>query len=234
MTQVRCLILAGGLGTRIRSALGDLPKCLAPVGSTSFITLLVAHLRRQGFPDIVLSLGHGSDQVARYVKVHDDLKEITLCREPLPLGTGGAILFAMDELGLEEAIVVNGDTLLDASADALWSELRQDLCEHIRLLGVEVPNVARFGALRFDAEGRLTGFQEKGVEGKGYINAGYYRVNRHVFGDRKPGEVFSFENEILTSAAREGSVRVVTVSGRFTDIGVPEDYLAFCAQHATV
>lgn len=234
MTPVRCLILAGGLGTRIRSALGDLPKCLAPVGSTAFISLLVTHLRRQGFLDIVLLLGHGADQVARYVTEDDDLQEITLCREPLPLGTGGAILFAMDELGLEEAIVVNGDTYLDAPAEALWSALRPDLCEHIRMLGAEVPNVARFGALKFDSEGRLTGFQEKGVAGSGHINAGYYRVDRQVFGDRKPGEVFSFENEILTPAALEGSVRVVTVSGRFTDIGVPEDYWAFCTQYAPV
>lgn len=231
MSAARCLILAGGLGTRIRSVLGDVPKCLAPVGSTAFLSLLVANLRRQGFSDIALSLGHGANQVARYVASHDDLREVALCQEPLPLGTGGAILFAMDALGLKEAVVVNGDTFLDAPAQALWPALRPDQGERIRMLGAEVPDTARFGALRFDPDGRLTGFQEKGLTGPGHINAGYYRVGRQAFGDRMPGDVFSFETEILTSAAAAGAVRVVAVGGRFTDIGVPDDYRAFCEQH---
>lgn len=232
MTAVRCLILAGGLGTRIRCVLGDVPKCLAPVGSTAFLSLLVGHLRRQGFTDIVLSLGHAADQVESYIAAHDELREVALCHEPAPLGTGGAILFAMDTLGLDEAVVVNGDTFLDAPADALWPALRSDQGECIRMLAAQVPDAARFGALRLDSGGCLAGFQEKGVTGSGYINAGYYRVGRKAFGKLRPGDVFSFEAEILTPASAEGTVRVAAVSGRFTDIGVPEDYRAFCDQYA--
>lgn len=233
MSAVPCLILAGGLGTRIRSVLGDVPKCLAPVGDQAFLSLLIAHLRRQGFTNIALSLGHGAEQVERYIAERPALQDVRACREPSPLGTGGAILYAMHTLGLEETVVVNGDTFLDAPAESLWSPLRSDQGERIRMLGVEVADTARFGALHLNADGRLAGFQEKGVTGAGRINAGYYRVGRPAFGDRAPGEIFSFETEILTPAAAAGAVQVTPVAGRFTDIGVPDDYQAFCRQHTS-
>lgn len=234
MTGTRCLILAGGLGTRMRSVLGTVPKCLAPIGSTVFLSLLVANLRRQGFLDIGLSLGTGASQVERYVAEHTDLRDITLCREPSPLGTGGAILFAMHAMGLEEAVIVNGDTFLNASATALWPPLRPEQGEFIRMLGAHVQDTARFGALRLGAEGRLAGFHEKGLPGEGYINSGYYRVCRAAFRGRTLGDIFSFETDILTQAAAEGAVRVTAVDGDFTDIGVPADYEAFCRRHLYV
>lgn len=234
MTQVFCIILAGGLGTRIRSVLGDLPKCLAPIGSKTFLSLLISNLRTQGFHNIALSLGHGSEKVSHHAKELSELNEISLCCEPQPLGTGGAILFAMDALGLDEAIVVNGDTFLEASADSLCSALRLDSNELIRMLGVKVDNVERFGSLCFDSLDRLTGFREKGWAGPGYINAGYYRITRKVFGNRKPGEVFSLEVDILTPMINKGAVSVEKVDGYFTDIGIPEDYQAFCSRSTLV
>ncbi len=232
MTNTPCIILAGGLGTRIKSVLGDVPKCLADVNSTAFLSLLVAHLRHQGFGNVAMSLGHGADQVERYLAEHAELRGLSICKEPSPLGTGGAILFAMEQLALDEAVIVNGDTFLDAPAEHLWNGLDVAAGEHIRMLAARVPDTARFGALRFGTDGRLTGFQEKGLHGAGYINAGYYRVTWQAFAARQPGEVFSFETEILTPACEQGAVRVAAVEGSFTDIGVPEDYWAFCRRQA--
>ncbi|WP_292039983.1 sugar phosphate nucleotidyltransferase [Massilia sp. UBA6681] len=227
MESTPCVVLAGGLGSRIKSVLGEVPKCLAPVGDEAFLALLVKNLRKQGFERIVLSLGSGASQVEDYVEAHPELAISAMVREATPLGTGGAILFAMDRLGVDEVVVVNGDTLFEGDASAMIAPLSVPQPEHVRMLGVAVPDVGRFGALQI-ASDRLVGFSEKGQHGPGWINAGYYRIARPAFVSKVDGEAFSFETDVLTEAVQRHTVSVCQVSGYFTDIGVPQDYFAFC------
>jgi D-glycero-alpha-D-manno-heptose 1-phosphate guanylyltransferase len=225
-----CIVLAGGLGTRLKSVLADRPKCLAPVGQTVFLDIQLQALRAQGVTDFVLSLGHLSEQVLHWLHAQPQWSTVRTVVEPAPLGTGGAIAYAMDALGLEEALIANGDTFLDGSLAAMLEPLAADRGEWFRMALVEVPDRARFGGVSLAEGGRITGFIPKGSTTAGAINAGLYRLRRGCL-PASIGQALSVEAETLPGLVEQGHVFGVPIEGAFIDIGVPADYAAFCARH---
>jgi D-glycero-alpha-D-manno-heptose 1-phosphate guanylyltransferase len=226
--SIRCIVLAGGLGTRLRSVLPDLPKCLAPVNGRPFLERQLELLTRQGIDRFVLSLGYGADQVENLAAQWHGKFDVETVVEREPLGTGGAIRFAMESAGLDEALVINGDTWVGGDLSAMIEPLRQD--ELLRMAIVEVPDRGRFGGVAVNDEGRVERFIEKGQAGPGPINAGLYRVAKPAFGASDRG-AFSFETQTMVRLTSAGQVRACQVGGPFIDIGVPDDYAAFCAKY---
>lgn len=222
-----CIVLAGGLGTRLRSAVGDRPKCLAPVGGRPFLLWPIDALRRAGIEDVILSLGYRADQVLEVVKQSDD-PALRWIVEPAALGTGGAVAHVMDSLGLDEAIVANGDTYLDADIEALSVPLEAGVL--LRMAVVEVPDRSRFGGVEVAADGRVRAFVEKGHAGPGPVNAGLLRLRREALPLSREG-AWSLEADVMPALAARGAIAAVRLQGRFTDIGVPDDYFAFCREH---
>jgi D-glycero-alpha-D-manno-heptose 1-phosphate guanylyltransferase len=228
-----CVVLAGGLGTRLRSVVADRPKCLAPVGQTVFLDIQLRTLQAQGITDIVLSLGHESQQVLDWLATGAAAaspQRVRTVVEPAPLGTGGAIAFAMDTLGLDEALVANGDTFLDGALGEMLQPLRPERQEWFRMALVQVPDRTRFGGVSLQEDGRITGFVPKGSSTAGPINAGLYRLKRQALPARSD-QPFSIESDVLPGLVAQGHVHGVPIAGAFTDIGVPQDYAAFCARH---
>lgn len=226
---VPCVVLAGGLGTRLRSVLPDLPKCLAPVDGRPFLERQLELLKRQGIDRFVLSLGYGAAQVQERIAGWSGQFDIIGCVvEHEPLGTGGAIQFAMREAGLQEALVVNGDTWVGGDLSAMRAPLAGG--ELVRMAIVEVPDRSRFGGVAVDPNGRVTRFIEKGQSGPGPINAGLYRVAAKTFGAADSG-AFSFESQTMVRLTARGQLGATLVAGPFIDIGVPDDYALFCARH---
>ena len=85
------IILAGGLGTRLRSAVPDLPKCMAPVNGKPFIGYVIDNLQKQGVNKFILSLGYMSDAIISYINTDYPSLNVQFAIEKEPLGTGGAI-----------------------------------------------------------------------------------------------------------------------------------------------
>lgn len=226
-----CVVLAGGLGTRLRSALGDQPKCLAPVGTRPFIEVQISTLLAAGINDVVLSLGYRAAQVVDAMQNLAERGRVRHVVEPSLLGTGGAIAFAMDQLGLDEVMVANGDTYLDGDISGMLSPLERKAGELFRMAVVTVPDRGRFGGVRVGPQGRVQGFLEKGLTGAGLINAGLYRLCRTSLPKHHEG-AYSLEADILPGLVQQGALSALAVDGSFTDIGVPEDYFRFCARHA--
>lgn len=225
-----CVILAGGLGTRLKSAVPDRPKCLAKIGRRPFLEVQLEMLARQGITQFVLSLGHMAEMVIGEVERLSARYSIVTVTEKQPLGTGGAMLLAMQESGLEEALVTNGDTFLGGSLQGMLLPLQLTRGEWIRMGITEVPERSRFGGVVV-TDKKVSGFLEKGMSGSGYINAGFYRIHRKCFDGFMPGDVFSFETDVLVERAQQGHVGANVTVGEFTDIGVPEDYHRFCMSH---
>lgn len=223
------VVLAGGLGTRLRPAVADRPKCLAPVGDTTFLALQLELLAARGVQRFVLALGHRAAQVLRAIEPLCERHAIEPIVEPESLGTGGAVLNAMDASELDECLVVNGDTWLDADLDALLRPLASDDDERVRVGCVLVPDRSRYGGIVLGEHGRIAGFEPKGAPGRGLINAGLYRLHRSAFDDRQVGTAFSLESDTLPQRVADGHVTAVPLEGVFIDIGVPEDYQRFCA-----
>lgn len=108
---MKCVILAGGLGTRLRSVIGDLPKCMAPINEEPFLAHKLRHLASQGINDIMLSVGYRKDVIMKYFKNEFEGIAISYSEENEPLGTGGAIKLALKKLNTHnEVLVLNGDT----------------------------------------------------------------------------------------------------------------------------
>jgi NDP-sugar pyrophosphorylase family protein len=219
------LVIAGGLGTRIQSTLGDTPKLLAPIGGRPYLAYLLDWLRRFGAKRVVLGLGHRAQAVIDFLErnksAYDDLTVETVT-EPEPLGTAGAIRFARPNLRTDPVLVMNGDSFADADLCAFVAHHR-----HARamatLLCAEVDDAGRYGRVELDGEGRIRGFIEKdpSFHGKSAVSAGVYLFSAAVLDEISGGNATSLERDVFGRAA---SCSLNAFAGRFVfiDIGTPE------------
>lgn len=217
------VILAGGLGTRLRSVVPELPKPLAPVAGRPFLAWILDQLAAQGFSQVVLSVGYQTDLIIDRIGPTWQGMNLQYAVEAQPLGTGGAIRAALAQTVSDTVVVLNGDTYLDVD----WAGL---LAAHhaanalATIAAVRVPDVSRFGGLGLDVSGRISHFREKGECGPGYINGGAYAVQRTLFDPLSLPEKFSFETDCLGRYIDLLRPLAFRVEGFFIDMGVPDDY----------
>jgi len=218
---MEAIILAGGLGTRLRQVLSDLPKPMAPIAGRPFLEILLTSLARKRFTRVILSVGFMSATIVEHFRAQYAGMSLVYEIERRPLGTGGAIRAALARCQSDHVFVFNGDTYCDLDIDGLERTWQHG---HGPIVVVrEVSDAARFGRVEI-AGGRVTAFREKGVAGSGLINAGCYVLPSHALDAFSLGQKFSFETEYLAKEVGRVSFTAVITRGRFIDIGVPEDY----------
>ena len=220
--NVDAIVLAGGLGTRLRGVLPHLPKAMAPVGGRPFLDYVLHWLRGQGVPRVVLATGHMRQAITDHVGQSWGGMPVRYSEEQSPLGTGGAVRLALEHCTSGTVIVLNGDTWFPVNLPALLA-FHQQSEAGVTLAAARVPDVSRYGALEVDDAGRVLAFAEKGRQGAGVINGGVYALRRELLRDWAPGEVFSLERDLLLPAATRSLVRAWPSDAPFLDIGVPED-----------
>ena len=219
------LVIAGGLGTRIQSALGDTPKLLAPIGGRPFLAYLLDWLRDFGAKRIVLSLGHRAQAVVDFLDRHrssyDDQTVVTVT-EPRPLGTAGAIRLARPNLRTDPVLVMNGDSFADADLCAFLAQHRRTGAK-ATLLCAEVDDASRYGRIELDGEGRIQGFIEKDptFHGQSVVSTGVYLFSVALLDEIAAGGAVSLERDVFGRAA-SGSIYAFAGPFAFIDIGTPE------------
>ncbi len=216
------IVLAGGLGTRIRELSGTVPKALLPIAGRPFLEYLVRYLRQAGVRRIVLAVGFRADAVAAHFGSGAALGvEIAYSEEESLLGTGGAIRQACQHVERWPVLVLNGDSFVAADyASMLAVHQARGVAATIGL--AHVPDSGRFGRAELDADGMLKGFSEKGATGPGLVNAGVYLLEERAL-QCIPAGPSSFEREGLPALVAQGACGVVAPGG-FVDIGIPDDY----------
>jgi D-glycero-alpha-D-manno-heptose 1-phosphate guanylyltransferase len=217
---MEAIILAGGLGKRLKSVVSDLPKPMAPVSGRPFLELLLSSLRSKGITRAILSIGYMSQAITAHFQKHPVGLDLAYEIESTPLGTGGAIAAALRQVTDDHVFIFNGDTYLDLDLDAvtaMWPGDRTPI-----VVGRSVPDTERFGRLEC-SDGRISRFLGTGYKGPGVINAGCYLVPRDIFSGASVSGAFSFESDFLASRPAL-SLRTFITDGQFIDIGVPEDY----------
>lgn len=218
---IDAVVLAGGLGTRISSILGDTPKILAPIGKQTFLDLLLAHLSRAGIGRVILSLGHLADKVVAHLQETRPPVPVETVIEATPLGTAGAIRLAASATRSDPILIMNGDTWLKADFSAFLAGHRRSGRE-VSMLAVEVGDIARFGSLDIAADGTVSAFVEKGRTGSGVINGGMYLLSRRALEMLEASRGSSLERDFL-ALLPSGSIHAHVASGAtFIDIGTPE------------
>lgn len=230
------IILAGGLGTRLRPVLADRPKGLAPVGSQPFLEIQIELLRDQGARRFVLCLGHFADQIRDHfgdgsrwhVQLDYSVEGAQL------LGTGGALKLA-ERFFTPRGLVLNGDTFLALDYARLLHHHQEERALHkvlATLALARAPDHSRYGNCILDASGRhLVGFAEKAEGGNGtagWLNAGAYVVERELLRGLPAGKPCSLEREVFPEILRSGrTLAALTSDEWFFDIGTPEGLRAF-------
>ena len=220
------IVLAGGLGTRLRSVVADRPKVLAPVAGEPFLAHLLRQLERSGVREVVLATGHGGDQVEAFLASSPwSGGEVRCVREEEPLGTGGALAFAMREAGITSPfLALNGDTFFGGDLRQLAASMAV-----VTLALAQVPDARRFGRVALaegDDPAQILRFEEKGAAtGPAWINAGVYRITPDALVGIEPNTFLSFEQDVMPALVARGEVAGVRFpEAPFLDIGTPEDY----------
>ena len=225
LSHITAAILAGGLGTRLRPVVADRPKVLAEVGGRPFIFYLLDQLAAVRVRQVVLCTGYLAHQVRDILGETYGPMNLLYSQEPSPLGTGGALCYALPLLESETVLVLNGDSFCEANLRAfcLVHRLRG---AKVSLLLAEVTDTGRFGWVELDGEGRITSFREKGkATGSGWVNGGSYLINRALLETIPTQQIVSLEQDIFPAWIGRG-LYGFRIDGRFLDIGTPESYTA--------
>jgi NDP-sugar pyrophosphorylase family protein len=233
MIDIPVLLLVGGKGTRLRSVVSSAPKPLASIGNQSFLELLVRQLQRQGIRRVVMCSGYLAEQIeSKFGNGSAWNIAIEYSRDPQPLGTAGAIKHARHQVqDAAELLVMNGDSFLELDFSQLI-QFHRERGGIASMAVVPVPDAGRFGTVRVDSTGRVSGFLEKtGANGPGPVNAGVYVFEKTIF-DCIPDGPASIEKDVFPRILDRG-VYALAETGMFIDIGTPEDYAraqAICGQ----
>ena len=214
---MEAVILAGGLGTRLRSVVSEVPKCMAPVDGKPFLQYMLEWMSRFDVSHVVLSVGYLREVIFAFIDSREWPFEISYAVEEGPLGTGGGIRLALTKCREDRVIVLNGDTFFNVDLKALT------FAAPVTLALKPMRDFDRYGAVDL-AGGLVTGFHEKTACTEGLINGGVYALVRSRLDLAfYPGR-FSFEKDLLEPLAAARLVAGQVQEGYFIDIGIPEDY----------
>jgi D-glycero-alpha-D-manno-heptose 1-phosphate guanylyltransferase len=219
---MEAIVLAGGLGTRLRDVVADLPKAMAPINGRPFLAFVLDALIAGGCRRAILAVGYKSEQIRSHFGERYRSLPLRYSVETELLGTGGAMMLAMEQASASPVFVLNGDTYLELDYAAMLAAHGR---AHAALtIAVHaVPDAGRYGALDI-ADGRIRGFVEKGRPGPGSINAGVYILARDLLHRYPMPGKFSFETDLLVPHVTDIKPCAFPTPGVFIDIGVPEDY----------
>ncbi len=216
------VILAGGLGTRLRDVTGQTPKAMAPVNGKPFLSYVLQMLSQDGFDRIILATGFLSAPIESYYGYSFAMMEIDYSVEKEPLGTGGAILLASKIILSDNFFVLNGDTYFNVDFEGMEDQFSAEKPDVLVALK-QMKDFDRYGSVSI-TNSRIVSFNEKKYCSEGLINGGIYLVNKKWLGGVSPGIKFSVEKDILEKHTESAVLNGFISDGYFIDIGIPEDY----------
>ena len=223
---MHAIVLAGGLGTRLKAISDGKPKALMKIFQKPFIDYQIEYLYSQGVEHIYFALGFGAKAIISHIKRKNT--DISFSIENEPLGTGGAIKLALHRFGNmidSDFFVVNGDSLVDIDFGSLYNfHVVKSALASVALISVE--DVSRFGSVVMQ-NNDISKFIEKSYKGSGYINCGVYVFSKAIESVFPAYSKFSLERDIFPSLVGSRLKGLVMKYSFFTDIGTPESYSEF-------
>lgn len=217
---MEAIVLAGGLGTRLKSVVSDLPKPMAPIANKPFLEYILQYLKKNGITRVILSVGYKWEIIKEYFGNNFENLELIYSIENEPLGTGGAIKKAISEVNSEEVFIINGDTFFNVDLKLLSLTKNSKIILSLK----EMHNFDRYGCVESNNEDIVTSFTEKEYRKAGNINGGIYLTKKAIFDKFTLEEKFSFE-EFMQNNFQKLTISVQVFNNYFIDIGIPKDYL---------
>jgi len=225
---MKLLVLAGGFGTRLKSAVSSVPKPLAPVMGRPFLNFQMENWTSQGITDFIFLLHYEAKKIIDFIEIWQQENQnrnlnIRFIVEDKPLGTGGSIANAVNKFKIRSRFFVsNADTWLDSG----FSLLSESPSPTIAVTMVD--NVSRYGSVIIGEDNFVKSFAEKSTnQVPGTINTGISCLDSEIFFSWDGG-ICSLERDYLPQLAKKGNLYSVCLDENFIDIGIPEDYERFC------
>jgi len=230
------IVLVGGLGTRLRSLISEVPKPMAPIGDRPFLDILLQDLSKSPvITRIILAVGYKHEVVQSYFGKAAYARDVIYSVESEPLGTGGAIRQALNLALSDDVLILNGDTLFQVDISEIVAHHQWQQADLTMALK-PMRDFDRYGVVNLAGssiesqnQGRITGFEEKRPRKEGLINGGIYLMSRDIFSHSSLNSLqlsdkFSFETDFLQPCIEKIQVHGFVSEGYFIDIGIPEDY----------
>ena len=223
ISQVTAVVLAGGLGTRLRKVILDRPKVMAEINCKPFITYLLDQLAEANIERVIISTGYMANIVEDTIGASYNGLHVDYSREETPLGTAGALKLAGQVVDTEYCLVMNGDSFIEFDLVSLFMSHKQKNA-NITLLVKAVDDITRFGTIQMNEQNEIEKFIEKGCStSTGLINAGVYLMKTSEI-QKIPDKIpCSLEYDFFTSLVGI-SIYGYETEGKFIDIGTPESY----------
>lgn len=220
---MEAIILAGGLGTRLRSVIADVPKPMAEISGRPFLEYQLDYLIEQGVTRVVFAVGYKAEFIKSHFCESYKSIEIVYSVEKTLLGTGGAIQQALSFCCTDNVFVFNGDSLFILDLTQMFLAHKASQLPVTLAVKLEY-DCSRYGTVEFDQNNTITSFIEKMPYRNRFINTGLYCINNDLFDKHKYPTNFSFEKDYLEIKAKQGKLKSFRGAGYFIDIGTPEDY----------
>lgn len=216
------VILAGGLGTRLRSVVGNCPKVMAPVNGRPFLTILFDQLLEAGFKEVILCTSYRADFLKETLGFSYNKLKIRYSYEQKPLGTGGALRNALHTVNTESILLMNGDSYINIDISFFINWYLEN-GHKAALVLTKVLDATRYGTVKINFKGQVISFEEKNQNAKqGFINAGVYIFDKSLLLSIPCGQAFSLEREFLQTLTKR--LYGFQCQGAFIDIGTPDSY----------
>ena len=220
------IILAGGMGTRLKTIISDLPKPMAPIMNVPFLTYQLNYLKHFSIKKVIFSVGYLSEKIIAHYNQSFENISIEYSIEKNPLGTGGGIRMAMSNLNEDLVLILNGDSFFDLDLEQFYN-LHLEQKSEFSLALRYVNNSERYGNIEFNSSNQITSFIEKNqLNQSGYINAGVYILSKKLYLQNTNSNInFSIEKDFFEKQLNQLIIKGFEFKDYFIDIGIPEDYL---------
>ena len=218
------MILAGGLGSRLKSSVSDRQKVVATVNGRPFLFFLLDQLQELAVNRLIFCTGHMYETVMLALKNYVSNAQILFSREETPLGTGGAVRQAISLAESPDILVMNGDSFIDCELKTFSNTYYSNNYKALMLL-TGVDDVSRYGMVNIDNNQRITAFNEKGKNsGAGTINAGIYLLKKELLESIPSNCQYSLEKQFFPQLIIMNELYGYQGKGSFIDIGTSESY----------
>lgn len=227
---MRALILAGGLGTRLREVISDVPKPMAPILNKPFLEILINYWIKQGVDEFYLSVGYKAQVIKDHFKDQYSGYPVHYIYEDEPKGTGGALVLALSQIQdhSKPLVVMNGDTFSEVNFKKMFKE-HLDKKSKLTVALREVEKNDRYSGITLDKDNKIIQFSNRDLNSKNLlINSGLYIIEPKVFDslDLSLDQNYSLEDQIFPMLIEQNqSIYGYQTDGKFIDIGVPVDFL---------